>query len=92
MLSTALTATRRIAQRQSVASSWGLLAGSRVAHKVGEPVVMWPPLPPPEFEADGSPRKYPLNQALYVHGHNYERWSLNPVGAFHTVYIGEFGK
>jgi hypothetical protein len=51
-----------------------------------------PPPPPPEFEPDGSPKKYPLQQPIYDHGYNWETWKLMPVGMFHTVYIGEFAR
>lgn len=47
-------------------------------------------LPPKEFNADGSAKKYRLNQYFYDHGYTYERWYLQPVGVFHTVYRGEF--
>merc|ERR1739848_420518 len=45
-----------------------------------------------EFEPDGSPKKYPLQQPIYDHGYNWETWKLMPVGMFHTVYIGEFAR
>ena len=69
----------------------GLLGASRANFKVGEPVTILSPLPPPEFEADGLPRKYPLNQQINVHPYRWEKWGLDRLGVFHTVYIGERG-
>eukprot|EP00395_MALV-II_sp_L67-2_P000148 gene148-167_t len=47
------------------------------------------PLPPPEFEADGSPRRYPLHGAVQDHGYDWEHWSIMPAGCFHTIYWGD---
>jgi hypothetical protein len=51
-----------------------------------------PPPPPPEFEPDGSPKKYPLYQPVWDHGYEWEQWSLLPAGVFHTVYEGHFAQ
>ena len=52
-----------------------------------------PPPPPKEYLADGvTPKKYPLNQAVYDHGIHWERWNHQPAGLFHTVYFGEFSR
>merc|ERR1719426_488304 len=63
-----------------------------VRHGGFVPFTHLPPMPPPEFEPDGSPKKYPLQQPIYDHGYNWETWKLMPVGMFHTVYIGEFAR
>jgi len=53
------------------------------------PVQMLPPLPPPEFEADGSPRKYPLYAAIHEHGYDWENWAFKGEGIWHTSYYGD---
>lgn len=79
------------AAARSANANGGLFAASRAHHKIGEPVVVLPPLPPPEFEADGAPRKYPLNQQIMVHPYRWEKWGMDRVGVFHTMYLGERG-
>lgn len=56
-----------------------------------ERVVAWSPAPPPkEYLADGvTPKNYPLYQNTYDHGMNWERWTYQPAGMFHTVYARE---
>ena len=51
-----------------------------------------PPPPPPEFEPDGTAKKYPLHQPVWDHGYEWEQWALMPAGVFHTVYVGEFAQ
>merc|ERR1711924_139534 len=63
-----------------------------VRHGGFVPFTHLPSMPPPEFEPDGSPKKYPLQQPIYDRGYNWETWKLMPVGMFHTVYIGEFAR
>eukprot|EP00388_Colpodella_angusta_P016102 GDKJ01039914.1.p1 GENE.GDKJ01039914.1~~GDKJ01039914.1.p1 ORF type:complete len:200 (+),score=47.58 GDKJ01039914.1:1-600(+) len=50
--------------------------------------------PPPakEFNADGTPKKYRLQQFIYNHNFTWERWTLEPAGVFHTVYKGVFAQ
>lgn len=51
------------------------------------------PSPPPrEFNPDGTPKVYRLNQLTYDHKYDWERWSFQPVGVFHSVYRGSFAK
>lgn len=55
--------------------------------------VNYPPPPPKEYLADGvTPKKYPLVQSVYDHGIQWERWSYQPAGLFHTVYFGDFSR
>ncbi|CAK9053390.1 unnamed protein product [Durusdinium trenchii] len=56
------------------------------------PFLHMPPPPPPEFEPDGTPKKYPLHQPVWDHGYDWEHWTLMPAGIFHTVYYGEFAQ
>lgn len=51
-----------------------------------------PHAPPREFNADGTPKKYRLNQFTYDHKYDWERWTLMHAGVFHTVYMAEFAK
>lgn len=53
------------------------------------PVSTLPPLPPPEWEADGSPRRYPLNVAVQEHGYTWEHWHIREQGVYHTIYWGD---
>mmetsp|Transcript_18992 Transcript_18992/g.47496 ORF Transcript_18992/g.47496 Transcript_18992/m.47496 type:complete len:260 (+) Transcript_18992:124-903(+) len=53
------------------------------------PVFSVPPLPPPEFEKDGAPRRYPLHAAVYNHGYHWEHWGMKKEGLFHSVYWGD---
>lgn len=55
-------------------------------------ITMMPPLPPPEFEADGAPRKYPLWQSINEHGYTWEHWTLEPHGVFHTAYWADLAQ
>lgn len=66
------------------------MATSAVRFGGGPPFLHLPPPPPPEFEPDGSPKKYPLHQPIWDHGYDWEHWSLQPAGVFHTVYWGDF--
>ncbi|EPR62616.1 Cg8 family protein [Toxoplasma gondii TgCatPRC2] len=51
------------------------------------------PSPPPrEYNPDGSPKVYRLNQISYDHNYDWERWSFLPVGVFHTAYRGVFAR
>lgn len=65
---------------------------SAVRHGGSAPLITVPPPPPLEYEADGTPRKYPLYQPIYHHGHTWEHWTLLPAGLFHTVYWGDLAK
>ncbi|CAD7932683.1 unnamed protein product [Amoebophrya sp. A25] len=67
----------------------GLLAGSSARFNNPTPVFSVPPLPPLEFERDGSPRRYPLHQAVYNHGYHWEHWGLKKSGFYHSVYWGD---
>eukprot|EP00913_Durusdinium_trenchii_P003977 g3683.t1 len=49
------------------------------------PFLHMPPPPPPEFEPDGTPKKYPLHQPVWDHGYDWEHWTLMPAGIFHTA-------
>ena len=37
------------------------------------------------YEADGSPKKYPLHQPIWDHGYDWEHWMLIPAGTFHGL-------
>ncbi|PFH37819.1 Cg8 family protein [Besnoitia besnoiti] len=51
------------------------------------------PSPPPrEYNPDGSPKVYRLNQISYDHSYDWERWYFVPVGVFHTAYRGVFAR
>jgi len=84
-----LNARRRVLQHvagsRAVATSAPKLGGS-------PPFYHQPPAPPPEFEPDGTPKKYPLHQPIWDHGYDWEHWALQPAGIFHTVYIGDFAQ
>lgn len=56
------------------------------------PFIHLPPPPPREYNTDGTPKKYRLNQKTYDHKYDWERWGIRPAGVFHTVYYGEFAK
>ncbi|KAF4696063.1 hypothetical protein FOZ60_002294 [Perkinsus olseni] len=59
----------------------------------GPPVFMqFPPPPPKEYLADGTPKTYPLHQPVFDHGYTWEHWYMTNAGVFHTVYYGEFAK
>lgn len=51
-----------------------------------------PEPPPREYLPNGEPKKYRLNQRLYNHKYDWERWNLRPAGVFHTYLYGEFAK
>jgi len=75
----------RVRGTRGIASSTARLGGA-------PPFLHLPPPPPPEFEPDGSPKKYPLHQPIWDHGYDWEHWSLQPAGVFHTVYYGDFAQ
>jgi hypothetical protein len=88
-------AASRVRARGASGPQFQAVAGistSAVRHGGFSPFTHLPPPPPPEFEPDGSPRRYPLQQPVYDHGYNWETWKLMPVGMFHTIYIGEFAR
>merc|ERR1712070_168596 len=74
---------RLCSARRGIATTAPCLGGS-------PPFMHLPPPPPPEFEPDGTPKKYPLHQPIWDHGYDWEHWSLLPAGCFHTVYYGDF--
>lgn len=80
----------------SVPSSNSLLNQSKSFHSLTKPklrgyppVSTLPPLPPPEWEADGSPRRYPLSITINEHGYTWEHWHIRDCGIYHTVYHAE---
>eukprot|EP00403_Amphidinium_massartii_P015135 CAMPEP_0178434084 /NCGR_PEP_ID=MMETSP0689_2-20121128/33241_1 /TAXON_ID=160604 /ORGANISM="Amphidinium massartii, Strain CS-259" /LENGTH=224 /DNA_ID=CAMNT_0020056137 /DNA_START=34 /DNA_END=708 /DNA_ORIENTATION=- len=84
-------AASRIAGAASGVGTRGV-STSAIRHGGFPPFLHMPPPPPPEFEPDGSPRKYPLHQPIWDHGYKWEHWTLIPAGVFHTVYYGDFAQ
>mmetsp|Transcript_75066 Transcript_75066/g.169973 ORF Transcript_75066/g.169973 Transcript_75066/m.169973 type:complete len:214 (+) Transcript_75066:78-719(+) len=81
------------ARQQALARLGARGISSSVARLGGSPPFLHlPPPPPPEFEPDGSPKKYPLHQPIWDHGYEWEHWALLPAGVFHTVYYGDFAQ
>lgn len=68
------------------------LTTSRIQRTGASPIGLPDPLPPPEFEADGTPRKYPLFEAIQDHGYSWEHWTLTTQGVFHTAYWGDIAQ
>jgi len=83
---------RSSASRQRFALGLRGVASSPARFGGGPPFLHVPPPPPPEFMPDGSPKKYPLHQPIWEHGYDWEHWSLQPAGVFHTVYWGDFAQ
>eukprot|EP00922_Rhytidocystis_sp_ex-Travisia-forbesii_P009022 GHVS01013161.1.p1 GENE.GHVS01013161.1~~GHVS01013161.1.p1 ORF type:complete len:241 (-),score=37.39 GHVS01013161.1:231-953(-) len=56
------------------------------------PHISMPAPPPREFNVDGTPKRYRLNQKIYEHNYTFERWWVHQVGVFHTVYHVDFAQ
>eukprot|EP00916_Digyalum_oweni_P019817 GHVL01033079.1.p1 GENE.GHVL01033079.1~~GHVL01033079.1.p1 ORF type:complete len:229 (+),score=30.53 GHVL01033079.1:25-711(+) len=70
------------------------LGGSQISvrnYNYGGWACFTPPPPPKEYNPDGTPKIYRLNQKTFKHPFQWERWEIKQVGMFHTVYMGRFG-
>eukprot|EP00922_Rhytidocystis_sp_ex-Travisia-forbesii_P015255 GHVS01022767.1.p1 GENE.GHVS01022767.1~~GHVS01022767.1.p1 ORF type:complete len:291 (+),score=32.25 GHVS01022767.1:100-873(+) len=56
------------------------------------PHISMPAPPPREYNADGSPKRYRLNQKIYEHNYTFENWWVKQVGVFHTIYHVDFAQ